>query len=327
MAQHINNTYTPQYNYYYPTMPKQFETQAVQTYPYAPQPAPVMVQQPRWDVVPQLAQRMYGAMAANLPQPQDVQTATQNIFNQPVYAQSYYSNPQVARPVYNNPFVQQQVPASVDLCPWVTDPELKLALNKLAEITHDPADIAHIQSIGIIPPFNSGKEALDYIVNNHIKVEFADMGDSLAHAQWVNDENKMIINKNYQGKMTQPMALAIADALYHEAGHAKDKDGVASVQEELDCLSLNVLGYRYQQKKYPEIMNSSDQSRLLSDGVALYPKLFFDQDPRKEALINRVKEKYGFLPVSSPNHDAAKIPLAQVIKQSFMTDKMNEKQA
>lgn len=317
MAQQINNNYTPQYNYYYRPVPQQMQTQAVQCYPCVQQQAPIMVPPSPWQMAPQFVQRMTAAMPQNTAQAPEVQAATQNIFNQPIYDQSYYTQPVRPQPMVGNPFVAQAAPAQVDMIPWVQDAELKLALNKLAEITHDPADIAHIRSLGINPPYNSGKEALDFIIQNQVKVEFADMGGSLAHAQWVNDENKMIINKNYQGKMTQEMALAIADALYHEAGHAKDRDGVASVQEELDCLSLNVLGYRYQQKQYPEIINSSNQSRLLSDGVALYPKLFFDQDPNKTALVNRVTEKYGFLPLNSPNHQVASMPLAQVIKQNF----------
>lgn len=204
---------------------------------------------------------------------------------------------------------------TTDYCPWVTDHELKMALNSLAEIIHTPDDIAYLNSIGINPPFNSGKEAINFLVQNKIKVEFGDMDSPIAHAQYSNDQNKIIINKNYKGKMTSAMAMAIADAAYHEIGHAKDKDSYSSVQEELDCLSLNVLGYRYQQRYYPQIINSQQNSKLISDGVALYPKLFFDPDPNKTALVNRVKEKYGSLPMTSPNHDLINKPIALKVKE------------
>ena len=341
MVQQIYNNYSPQY-YYNNQRPGEFPAYIAPNYAYQQDiyQRPVLPQQQR--PVPQFIQRL----PQFIPQLQEryytpeTTAATQNIFNAPNYGNLYYRTPVPIAP--NAPVMQAEVapvqtqvlqapvapimPApvqtpvtnvqEVDLCPWVNDPELKFALNKLGEITHDPADVNYLESIGITLPFNSGKEALDFLRQSQLQVVFADFGDSLAHAQYNNDEGKVLINQKYKGQMTLPMALAIADAIYHEVGHAKDRDGVSSIQEELDCLALNVMGYRYQQRKYPEITNAPNQSRLISDGVALYPKLFFDPDPTKMALIKRVTEKYGFLPVITPNHQLGTLPLAQVIKEN-----------
>lgn len=207
---------------------------------------------------------------------------------------------------------------SIDFCPWVTDPELKLALNKLGEITHDPNDVQHIRNMGINIPFNSGMEAVDFITKNNIKIEFADFEGALDHARYDNANNKMLINQQYKGKMTEIMALAMADALYHETGHSKDRDGVTSIQEELECLALNVLGYRYQKKHYLETLAKGSDSRLISDGVRKYEELFFDPDPEKKALIERVALKYGFLDLCSENHEIPKNSLCFKIKELHM---------
>lgn len=315
MVQQIYNNYSPQYNYNYRQLPPQYVAPIIPYYEQRPDFYQPQAPQYPWDVAQQFVQRLPQAFNTYRPTPETT-AAIQNIYNQADYSQAYYSTPSVPG-IYSQ---QVNAPQQVDCCPWVQDPELKLALGKLAEISHDPADVEQIRMAGANPPYNSGKEALEFILQNQIKVEFTDMGDSLAHAQWINEENKIGINQKYRGKMTLPMALAIADAIYHEAGHAKDRDGVASIQEELDCLSLNTLGFRYQQRAYPEIMNAQDQSRLLSDGVALYPKLFFDNDPQKAALVKRVSDKYGYLPLTSPNHTHAYRPLATVIKQDFMAN-------
>lgn len=346
MVQGIYNNYAPQINYnQYRTpnnAPKGYAVAQVMSKPQGANQPYIYRQEvagrptyPLWSVPNNypLEVSQTQSSATYKPSPA-VNAAVQEVYNAPVYAQQYYSSPTskvVPAPTgvqpftTPNPFVTPpsttQAPtqvAPVDPVPWVQDPELKLALTKLSEITHNPADVAHLNSIGVNPPYTNGLDALNFIRDNQIKVEFTNMGDSLAHAQWINDENKIGINQKYKGKMTLPMALAIADAIYHEAGHAKDQDGIASIQEELNCLSLNVLGYRYQQKHYPEIMNAGGQSRLISDGVALYPKLFFDTDPQKKALIKRVTEKYGFLPVNTPNHPSTGTPLAAIIKQNYL---------
>jgi hypothetical protein len=321
MVQSIYNNYSPQYNYNYQAMPGHIQPRLPSGYndiaaQYNPQP-PLMPH----PVMQQFVQRVPGYIYQNYYDPQTA-PVVQSIFDRSLNNQLYYPSNSVQNavkqaPAYNT--VQNQVPSTVDCCPWIQDQELKFALNKLAEITHDPADIQHLNSMGIYPPFNSGKEALDLIVNNQVKVNFADFGDSLAHAQYDNANNTISINQKYRGKMTLPMALAIACALYHEAGHAKDRDDVSSIQEELNCLALNVLGYRYQQRYYPDIINNaSGDSRLINDGVALYPKLFFDSDPAKTGLINRVSEKYGFLPLTSPNHEMKNKPLPLIIKENHV---------
>lgn len=320
MVQSIYNTYQPQYNFNYPNNVSRLPVYQMPVNPFVPNGD---VFQPTVTYQPPIPRQHipltpgYYFPAVTTP---DFSTIAQQVYSVPYYQHAIYRS----EPVQEVPKVDNTPkPVTVDVCPWVTDPEIKMAMSKLSEITHTPEDIAYLSSIGVNPPFKNGKEALDVIAKNQTKVEFEDLGDSLAHAQYINDENRIVINQKYKGKMTLPMALAIADAIYHEAGHAKDRDDQASVQEELDCLSLNTLGYRYQQKVYPEIMNANDQSRLLSDGVALYPKLFFDQDPSKAALINRVKEKYGFLPLSSPNHDGARQPLANIIKQQYQATQGN----
>lgn len=313
MVQGISNNFTPQY-FYNNVGPNNQVGQPV-SYPNA---VPnTFFQAPTFNTMPVADQFVQNVPSLNYQNYNNAETqaTTQNIFNQPLYNQAYYTAP-VAAPQ----------PQAIDYCPWVQNAELKLALNKLAEITHTPQDIAQLNAMGVTPPFNSGKEALDFICQNQTKVEFGDMGDSLAHAHYVNDENKIVINQKYQGKMTFPMALAIADAIYHEAGHAKDRDGESSVQEELDCLSLNVLGYRHQERAYPQALNGSgEQSRLISDGVGLYPKLFFDNDPSKAALVNRVSEKYGCLPMTSPNHGLPQKQLALRIKESFVNKESAQK--
>lgn len=98
------------------------------------------------------------------------------------------------------------------------------------------------------------------------------------------------------------MILAISEAMFHEAGHSKDKDGLSSIQEEIDCLALNTLAFRYHSLKYAKVFEKAKDSAIINDGVALYAKLYFDKDPNKQALVNRIIEKYGDLDFTSPNH-------------------------
>jgi hypothetical protein len=317
MAQQIYNNYSPQYGYLYQNQVRQAQRPVYSNTAYLPvQPQPQPQINSPAPVMRHFIQQIPGVLYQNYNNPGTNQVTGQ-IFSQPMNNQAYYT-PQIQQLPPAPPVSQQEEIQNIDHCPWVQDPELKLALNKLAEIKHDPQDIEYLKSIGITPPFNSGKEALDFIVQNQIKVTFTDFGNSAAHAQYDDANKTMSINQNYKGKMTLPMALAMADALYHEAGHAKDKDSISSIQEELNCLALNVLGYRYQQRTYPDIINSnSGASRLINDGVALYPKLFFDNDPAKKALINRVTEKYGFLPMESPNHRISQKPLALLVKSQY----------
>lgn len=180
---------------------------------------------------------------------------------------------------------------------------LEQALQRLGQIQHHPPDEIQIRHLGIMPPLSSGAQAVQLIRQRGIQVAFGDMGDSKAHAQWLSDHNLIMINQRYRGDSRPETLSAIASAIYHEAGHAAGNgDGQSSVQEELNCLALNVLGHQHFAATDPAYAHAASTSPLLSDGVALYPKLFFDPDPNKQALINRVLDKYGDLPLQSPGH-------------------------
>ena len=217
------------------------------------------------------------------------------------------------------------------------------ALTLVGQIRNLPQDEAYIRSLGVNPVFQNGQQARRVIDSKGIRVEFGDMGDSPAHAQWIADQNLIMINRQYRGDCSPTTLCAIAEAIYHEAGHAAKLvnvpgsagtvfnqsltgnnpadvgDDLSSIQEELDCLALNTLAHRYHEAIYPQYAQNVSSSRLLSDGVALYAKLFFDPDPEKKALVKRVAEKYGDLAMESPGHPipvlANTIPLAQRVAQ------------
>lgn len=216
------------------------------------------------------------------------------------------------------------------------------ALTLVGQIRNLPQDEAYIRSQGVNPVFQNGQQARRLIDAKQIRVEFGDMGDSPAHAQWIADQNLIMINKQYRGDLSPNTLCAIAEAIYHEAGHAAKLvknpatgavfnqslvsnnprdvgDDSSSIQEELDCLSLNTLAHRYHEAIYPQYAASVSSSRLLSDGVALYAKLFFDPDPEKKALVKRVAEKYGDLDMDSNGHPvpymAHTVPLAHRVVQ------------
>lgn len=201
-----------------------------------------------------------------------------------------------------------------------------MALFLLGRIQNPPADEAYIRNMGVKPVYRNGQEALQVIRSKNIRVEFGDMGDSPAHAQWVAEQNLIMINQKYRGDTSKATLYAIAEAIYHEAGHAAKLvtdpatgtssnislispnpadvgDDQSSIQEELDCLALNTLAHRYHEAIDPAYAQSNSSSRLIADGVALYSKLFFDPDPAKNALVNRVIEKYGDLDPSSNGHE------------------------
>lgn len=197
----------------------------------------------------------------------------------------------------------------------VNSPEIAQALVLLEGIAHLPGDEIHLRQMGVEPLFQSGRQAMDVIRSKNIRVEFGDMGDSLAHAQWIRDENLIMINQKYRGDFSKASLYAISEAIYHEAGHASRLgDAQSSLQEEINCLALNSLAYRYHAYSDPAYAQTASSSRLIADGVALYAKLFFDPDPSKKALVNRIIEKYGNLPPASPDHPipllAYQVPLA-----------------
>ncbi len=207
--------------------------------------------------------------------------------------------------VPQNPF-QMPFPARVHPVANHTSaftPEIQAALDVLGRIQHLPADEAYMREMGIDVIFRHGSEALNLIQNKSIRVEFGDMGDSPAHAQWIQEQNMIMINQKYRGNFAPAVINAIAEAIYHEAGHAaRHGDNQASIQEELNCLALNTLAHRYHRTTSPADYLGNSNSNLINDGVALYSKLFFDPDPYKKALINRVIQKYGQLPLETPDH-------------------------
>jgi hypothetical protein len=181
---------------------------------------------------------------------------------------------------------------------------LQEALVRLGQIQNLPQDIKTLGELGIKPLFTSGAEAMKLIQDRGIRVEFGDMGDSPAHAEWQSAQNRIIINQKYQNDTSSENLYAISEAIYHEAGHASGNgDDRSSIQEELNCLALNALGYRYHVATDPSYAASASKSPLINNGVALYSRLFFgDPDSQRNALVRRVTEKYGDLPLQSPGH-------------------------
>ncbi len=199
------------------------------------------------------------------------------------------------------------------------DIELIMALDLMRQIRNLPEDEAYLEKMGVNIVFHNGIEALQVIKNKGIRIEFGDFGDSKAHAMWVKDQNLMLINQQYRGDVSKSTLYAIAEAIYHEAGHAHLLgDDQASLQEEIDCLALNVLGYRYHVATDPEFATTANSSRLIQDGVALYAKLFFDPDPFKSALVKRIIDRYGMLPPETPDHRIPILPYGIALADRVM---------
>ena len=179
------------------------------------------------------------------------------------------------------------------------------ALEEMKKIQFNHNDLIYMRSIGANPPFNSGLEAYEFIKNNNIGIRFAKLQFDDAHASWDFSERAILINEKYQNAASFPEILALSAAIFHEAGHAKDYDGENSIQEELDCLALNVLGHKFYKNAYKDVFLGQN-SFLFSEGVSLYDKLFYRFDPTKHDLKMRVAEKYGYLQPSSKGHTAGK---------------------
>ena len=178
------------------------------------------------------------------------------------------------------------------------------AINFLSEVEFSQEDIAHMENMGVNIAFNSGKEAVDYIRDKNISIKFAPLPSLGHHAQFQEDNGQkdILINEAYSNTRNFADILAISEAVLHETTHAKDDDVEASIQEEFDALAMNALANRYHSRKYPYVFEASS-SNIVNDGVVLYSKLFFDEDPKKTALLKRIDEKYGSLPLESPNHN------------------------
>lgn len=193
--------------------------------------------------------------------------------------------------------------------PWVRDNVLTTALSEINELTFAPEDIRYMEAIGIHLPFKSGKECVEFIEKENIRLYFAKPFERGVHAQYSFDRNAIMINKKYQNTKDFAIMLAIGEAILHEAGHAKDKDGQSSVQEELNFLGMNAVAHRAFIKKYGKVFSNST-APIVADGVSIYEKLFFDPDPDKKRLIARMKEKYGDLPSGDRLHPPGKIARA-----------------
>lgn len=194
--------------------------------------------------------------------------------------------------------------------PWITDPVIKEAINKLYEVRFLPGDLEYLNKLGVNTIFYSGEEAVKIIPEKGLRVEFGEVSSPKIHAQWQKENNLIVINEKYKDTKDPAVILAISEAIAHELGHAKDGDNISSIQEEIDCLALNTLANRYHQYRYPNVFNTGSNADIINDGVGLYTKLFFDPDPKKQALVARVIEKYATLPLESPNHP---VPLAAKI--------------
>lgn len=199
-----------------------------------------------------------------------------------------------------------------DSLPWIKDKSISMALNELKSLEFASEDISYLKNMGVNLPFKSGKEAVDYIKKQNIRILYEPTSENGVHAQYDFYKNVVIINNKYQKTDDFPVILAIAEAILHETGHAKDNDGYSSIQEELDFLGMNAIAHRAFLKKYGDLFSDAKEP-IIKDGVRLYAKLFFEPDPDKKALVNRIAEKYGDLPSGDNLHPPGE--LARKIKR------------
>ena len=214
---------------------------------------------------------------------------------------------------YNSPFDIHKKKTETEKFPWLKNQTIGFALNALQSVVFMQEDVSYMNTMGIELPFLSGKEAIDFLREKNVRIGFVKMNDDATHAQYDYEKNFIGINEKYKNSNDFPVILAISEAIFHEAGHAKDEDTMNSVQEELQCLALNVLANKYHKILYPEIFRNKNEN-IIKDGVELYSSLYFDKDIEKKALVNRVKEKYGFLPAGDETHPASLLALK--IKQT-----------
>lgn len=198
---------------------------------------------------------------------------------------------------------------------WIKEKSISMALNELKSLEFAPEDINYLKNMGVNVPFKSGKEAVDYITKQNIRILYEPTSESGVHAQYDFYKNIVIINKKYKDTDDFPVILAIAEAILHETGHAKDNDGYSSIQEELDFLGMNAIAHRAFLKKYGDLFSDAKEP-IIKDGVRLYAKLFFEPDPDKTALVNRITEKYGDLPSGDNLHPPGE--LARKIKRKYL---------
>ena len=68
--------------------------------------------------------------------------------------------------------------------PWLKDKTLQSSIELLNEITFSEKDIAEMKSIGVNVPFKNGKEAVDFLKKNNIRISFEKPADQNVHAQY-----------------------------------------------------------------------------------------------------------------------------------------------
>lgn len=76
-------------------------------------------------------------------------------------------------------------------------------------------------------------------------------------------------------------------------------DGDSSIQEEINCLSLNSMAHRTLNAKDPGIFETND-ANILKNGVNLYSAMYFNKD--LSGLIEKVRKSYGSLPAGDRKH-------------------------
>lgn len=191
--------------------------------------------------------------------------------------------------------------------PWVKDKNILMALNELKQIRFAQNEVELLRNCGVNLPFKSGAEAVKFLRDSNTRILFDSMPNEI-HAQYDFSKNFVKINSLYKNTQNTPEILAMAEAILHEAGHAKDKDNQSSIQEEINCLGANALAHRDLQRRYPHMFAHSN-SLIVQDGVSVYERLFFDTDTNKQALIQRLQHKYGYLPAGDSKHPASELAI------------------
>ena len=187
------------------------------------------------------------------------------------------------------------------------DPVISAAMEELKNIKFDNNDVKYVKKIGAKPPFKNGQQAYDFIKDNDIKVKFMKLPSDDIHAQWDVTNKTIKINERYRDTKSKAVILAIAESTLHEAGHAKDLDGDSSIQEEINCLSLNSMAHRTLNAQDPGIFETND-ANILKNGVNLYSSMYFNKD--LSGLIEKVRHSYGALPAGDSKHPASEFARA-----------------
>lgn len=178
-------------------------------------------------------------------------------------------------------------------------PVITSALEELKKIKFENSDLKYVKKLGARPPFKNGRQAYDFIKDNGIQVKFMKLPSDDIHAQWDVTNKTIRINEKYKDTKSKAVILAIAESALHEAGHAKDLDGNSSIQEEINCLSLNSMAHRNLNAKDPGIFETSD-ANIVKNGVNMYSAIYFNKD--LTGLMEKVRKSYGHLPAGDSKH-------------------------